>query len=71
MSARSIAEALAKIVGSDHVVSDPARLAAAAIDGITPRWLIRVSAIEQVSAVLALASDIPPRGSTSCSTSPA
>ena len=69
MSARSIAEALAKIVGSDHVVSAPARLAAAAIDGITPSWLIRVSAIEQVSAVLALASDeslaVVPRGSGS------
>jgi len=51
VSARSIAEALAKIAGGAHVASDPARLAAAAVDGITPRWSIRVSAIEQVAAV--------------------
>ena len=69
MSVRSIAEALAKIAGRDHVVSDPARLAAAAVDGLTPRWLIRVSAVEQVSAVLALAWEeslaVVPRGSGS------
>ena len=49
MSARSIAEALAEIAGRDHVASDPARLAAAAIDGVTPRWLVSVSSVEQVS----------------------
>ena len=69
MSPRAIAEALAKIVGGDRVASDPAQLAAAAIDGITPRWLIRVSSIEHVSAVLALASEeslaVVPRGSGS------
>jgi glycolate dehydrogenase FAD-binding subunit len=66
VSARSIADALAKIAGSAHVASDPTRLAAAAVDGITPRWLIRVSAIEQVAAVLALAWEeslaVVPRG---------
>ena len=69
MSSRAIGDALAKVVGHDHVVNDPARLGAAAVDGITPRWLIRVSAIEQVSAVLALASEeslaVVPRGSGS------
>jgi glycolate oxidase FAD binding subunit len=67
VSVRSIAEALAKIAGSDRVVSDPTRLAAASVDGITPRWLVRVSTVEQVSAVLALASEeslaVVPRGS--------
>jgi glycolate oxidase FAD binding subunit len=69
VSVRSIAEALAKIAGSAHVVSDPARLAMAAVDGVAPRWVVRVSAAEQVSAVLALASEeslaVIPRGSGS------
>jgi glycolate oxidase FAD binding subunit len=67
--ARSITEALAKIVGSDHVVSDAAALAMAAVDGTTPRWVIRVSDSEQVSAILTLASEeslaVVPRGSGS------
>jgi glycolate oxidase FAD binding subunit len=69
MSVRSIAEALAKIAGRDHVTDNPARLAASAIDGVTPRWLVRATAIEQVSAVLALAFEeslaVVPRGSGS------
>ena len=69
MSTRAIADALAKIVGGDRVASDPRRLAAAAVDGVIPRWSIRVSAIEQVSAVLALAWEeslaVVPRGSGS------
>jgi len=69
VSARSIAEALAKIAGREHVACESADLAAAAIDGIAPRWLVRVAAVEQVSAVLALASEeslaVVPRGSGS------
>jgi glycolate dehydrogenase FAD-binding subunit len=69
VSTRAIAEALAKIVGGDGVASDPGHLTAAAIDGITPRWVVRVSSIEHVSAVLALASEeslaVVPRGSGS------
>jgi glycolate dehydrogenase FAD-binding subunit len=69
VSARSIAGALAKIVGGDDVVEDPARLAGAAVDGVRPRWLIRATATDQVSAVLALASEeslaVVPRGSGS------
>ena len=69
MSVPSIGEALAKIVGADHVVSDPARVAATAVVGVAPRWLTRASTIEQVSAVLALASEeslaVVPRGSGS------
>jgi glycolate oxidase FAD binding subunit len=55
VSARATADALAKIVGADRVASDPAALAGAAVDGITPRWLVRARAIDEVSAVLALA----------------
>jgi glycolate oxidase FAD binding subunit len=69
VSARSIGGALAKIVGSGRLVDDPARLAAAAVDGLPPRWLVGATAIEQVSAVLALASEeslaVVPRGSGS------
>ena len=69
MSARSIAGALAKIVGADQVADDPARLAGAAVDGVTPRWVVHATATEQVSAVLALASEeslaVVPRGSGS------
>ena len=69
MSARSIAEALGKIVGRDRVVDDPARLAGAAVDGVIPRWVVHATATEQVSAVLALASEeslaVVPRGSGS------
>jgi glycolate oxidase FAD binding subunit len=69
VSGRAIGEALAKIAGSDDVVSDPARLVAAAVDGVTPRWVVRVSDTDEVSGVLALASDeslaVVPRGSGS------
>lgn len=51
------------------MVDDPARLAGAAVDGVRPRWLIRPTATDQVSAVLALASEeslaVVPRGSGS------
>lgn len=69
MSARSIAGALAKIAGRDRVVSDPAELPGATVDGIVPRWLVRVAGVEHVAAVLALASEealaVVPRGSGS------
>jgi glycolate oxidase FAD binding subunit len=69
VSTRSIAEALAGIVGREAVVDDPARLAADAVDGMVPRWSIRANAVEQVSGVLALASEeslgVVPRGSGS------
>jgi glycolate oxidase FAD binding subunit len=69
VSGRAIAEALAKIAGSDDVASDPARLTAATVDGVTPRWVVRVSAADEVSGVLALASEeslaVVPRGSGS------
>ena len=69
VSTRSIAGVLADIVGRERVVDDPARLAAAAVDGVTPRWVVRAGAVEQVAAVLALASEeslaVIPRGSGS------
>jgi glycolate oxidase FAD binding subunit len=69
VSSGAVAEALAKVVGAEHVTTDPGRLAGVAVDGLAPRWLVAVSAIEQVAAVLALAADeslaVVPRGSGS------
>jgi glycolate oxidase FAD binding subunit len=69
VSARGITEALEKIAGSDHVIDDGPRLAAEAVDGTIPRWVVRLSGVEQVAAVLALASEeslaVTPRGSGS------
>jgi len=69
VATRSILGALADIAGREGVFDDAARLAASAVDGVVPRWLVRVSTIEQVSTLLALASDeslaVIPRGSGS------
>jgi glycolate oxidase FAD binding subunit len=69
VSARGITDALEKIAGSEHVVDDAPRLAADTVDGVIPRWVVRVSSAEQVAAVLALASEeslaVVPRGSGS------
>ncbi len=48
-------EALADIVGREHVVGDGAALDAAAIDGVVPRVIVRAGAEDEVSRVLALA----------------
>jgi glycolate dehydrogenase FAD-binding subunit len=69
VSTRSIAEALAAVVGRQGVVDDPAALAADAVDGLRPRWSARPRAVEQVAGVLALAAEeslaVVPRGSGS------
>ncbi len=69
VTARSLAGALAAIVGPDRVIDDPTRLAADAVDGVLPRWSARPGDVEQVSAVLALAAEeslaVVPRGSGS------
>lgn len=69
VSTRSVASALAERVGSARVSADPGRLAAAAIDGRTPRWIVNPESAEQVAGVLALAHDealaVVPRGSGS------
>jgi glycolate oxidase FAD binding subunit len=69
VTTRSLAAALAGIVGRDGVTDEPTRLATLAVDGVVPRWSIRPSRIEHVSAVLALAAEeslaVVPRGSGS------
>jgi glycolate oxidase FAD binding subunit len=67
VAGRSVGEALVSIAGREGVREDAAALAAAAIDGLRPRWLVRPGSIEQLSRVLALAHDaglaVIPRGS--------
>ena len=69
VSTRSIAGGLAEIVGRERVVDDPAHLAAAVVDGVTPRWVVRAAMVDHVAGVLALASEeslaVVPRGSGS------
>src|SRR5205809_3384406 len=66
VSAASVAGALAERLGRERVVIDPSALAAATIDGRTPRWIVRPASIEHVAAVLAIAWDenlaVVPRG---------
>ncbi len=47
---------LAAIVGADHVLDDEAALAAAAIDGVQPSTIACPGSVEEVAAVLKLAS---------------
>jgi glycolate oxidase FAD binding subunit len=69
VSAPALGDALAEIVGRDHVDAEPARVAAAAVDGVVPRWVVHAASTEEVSRVLALASAetlaVTPRGSGS------
>jgi len=69
VSAPALGDAFAAIVGGEHLTTAPSQLAAAAIDGATPRWLARPGSLDQVSRVMALASAeglaVAPRGSGS------
>ena len=69
VAARSIGDAFIAIAGRDLVRDDGEALAAAAIDGLSPRWIVRPASIDQLSRVLALACDgrlaVIPRGAGS------
>jgi len=69
VAARSLGEAFASIAGRDRVLEDPQSLAAAAIDGLAPKWIVRPTSIDQIASVLALAAEarlaVVPRGSGS------
>ncbi|MBI1725860.1 MAG: FAD-binding oxidoreductase [Candidatus Rokubacteria bacterium] len=66
VSAPALGDAFAAIVGGEHLTTAPSPLAAAAVDGVTPRWLARPGSLDEVSRVLALASAeglaVAPRG---------
>ncbi len=67
--AQAPGDALAAIVGGEHLTTAPPELAAAAVDGVIPRWLARPASLDEVSRLIALASAeglaVAPRGSGS------
>jgi glycolate oxidase FAD binding subunit len=67
--APALGDAFAAIVGGEHLTTAPSRLSAAAVDGVTPRWVARPGSLDEVSRVMALASveglAVAPRGSGS------
>ena len=69
VSAPALGDAIAAIVGGEHVTTAPSQLAAAAIDGAAPRWLARPGSLDEVGRVMSLASAeglaVAPRGSGS------
>ena len=69
VAGRSVGEAFVAIAGRDGVRDDVPARAAAAVDGLVPRWVVRPASLEQVSQVVALAHEaalaVAPRGSGS------
>jgi len=69
VAAGSLGEALVTIAGRDRVRDDEGSLAAASVDGLRPRWVVRPDSLEALSRVIALAHDgglaVVPRGSAS------
>jgi len=69
VSVPSLGAAFAAIVGGEHLASAPSELAAAAVEGVPPRWLVRPGSLDEVGRVMALASAeglaVAPRGSGS------
>ena len=69
MSAPAVAAALGAMVGREHVATSTTELAAAAVDGVTPRWLVRPASVDEVARVMTLAASeglaVAPRGSGS------
>ncbi len=67
VTTRSLAGALAAVVGADGVRDDAATLSQAAVDGLTPRSVVSPATPEQLAQVLALARAeelaVVPRGS--------
>jgi len=69
VAARSLGEAFAAIAGRDRVREDPPSLAAAAIDGLVPKWIVSPTSVDQLGPILALAAEarlaVIPRGAGS------
>src|SRR5262245_37692398 len=69
VSAPSLREGLAEIVGREQLVADGPALAAAGIDGIVPRYVARPGSADEAGRLLALAAAgglaVAPRGSGS------
>jgi glycolate oxidase FAD binding subunit len=60
------ADALVHLVGHDHLITEGPALAAAAVDGLLPRFIVRPRSIEEASGVMAYAQTeglaVTPRG---------
>jgi glycolate oxidase FAD binding subunit len=69
VSALALGEALAGIVGPDGLLTRPAALEGAAVDGVRPSWVALPRSAEEVGRLLALATEerlaVCPRGSGS------
>src|SRR5262245_54493757 len=69
VAARSLGEAFAAIAGRDRVLDDSHSLAAAAIDGLIPKWIVRPTSVDQLGSVMVLAAEarlaVVPRGAGS------
>jgi glycolate oxidase FAD binding subunit len=69
VSAPALGDAIAAIVGGEHLTTAPSQLAAAAVEGVPPRWLARPGSLDEVGRVMSLASveglAVAPRGSGS------
>jgi glycolate oxidase FAD binding subunit len=67
VATRSVGEAFVAIAGRDGVRDDDVARAAAAIDGLAPRWVVRPASLEQLCRIMAVAHDdglaMTPRGS--------
>ncbi len=67
VTTRSLAGALRAVLGADGCRDDAASLAAAAVDGLAPRWVAAPATVEQLAQVLVLAHAedlvVVPRGS--------
>jgi glycolate oxidase FAD binding subunit len=67
VATRSVGEAFVTIAGRDAVREAAAARAAAAIDGLVPRWVVRPASLEQLGRIVAVAHDdglaVAPRGS--------
>lgn len=68
-SAAALREALARAVGPDGLLADPASLAQYAVDGLLPAWVAFPAAADEIGRLLALAAEerlaLVPRGSGS------
>jgi glycolate oxidase FAD binding subunit len=56
VSTAALTDALAGIVGAEHLLTGPAILERYAVDGVRPRWVACPAALEELSRLLSLAS---------------
>ena len=57
VSATALTDALAGIVGSEHLSTDPVSVERHAVDGVRPCWIALPTSIEELTRLLCLASE--------------